>query len=114
MRNQAGGHSTFFTLQNYYNMQAADLQADSEVYLLIQTSYIHTIYYTIAVADEHYSNHKIFLNDSKAPNKVVSEWLNTQEFTKVVPEYTYGNCRCPPGLICRAPTAEVSTGHRAL
>ena len=31
--------------------------------------------------------------DSQAPNKVVSEWLSTQEFTKVVPEYTYGNSR---------------------
>ena len=31
--------------------------------------------------------------DSQAPNKVVSEWLSTQGFTKVVPEYTYGNSR---------------------
>ena len=31
--------------------------------------------------------------DSQAPNKVVSEWLNTQGFTKVVPEYTYSNSR---------------------
>ena len=31
--------------------------------------------------------------DSQAPNKVVSEWLNTQRFTKVIPEYTYGNSR---------------------
>ena len=31
--------------------------------------------------------------DSQAPNKVVSEWLNTQGFTKVIPEYTYGNSR---------------------
>lgn len=31
--------------------------------------------------------------DSQAPNKVVSEWLNTQGFTKVVPEYTCGNSR---------------------
>ena len=27
LRNQAGGHSTFFTLHDYYNMQVADLQA---------------------------------------------------------------------------------------
>ncbi len=31
--------------------------------------------------------------DSQAPNKVVSEWLCTQRFTKVVPEYTYSNSR---------------------
>ena len=31
--------------------------------------------------------------DSQAPNKVVSEWLNTQGFTKVIPEYTYGNSK---------------------
>ena len=31
--------------------------------------------------------------DSQAPNKVVSEWLNTQGFTKVIPEYTCGNSR---------------------
>ena len=31
--------------------------------------------------------------DSQAPNKVVYEWLNTQGFTKVVPEYTRGNSR---------------------
>ncbi len=31
--------------------------------------------------------------DSQAPNKVVSEWLNSQGFTKVVPEYTFGNSR---------------------
>ncbi len=31
--------------------------------------------------------------DSQAPNKVVYEWLSTQKFTKVVPEYTYGNSR---------------------
>ena len=41
-------------------MQFADLQADSEVYLLIQTSYIHTIYYTIAVADEEHFYHYNF------------------------------------------------------
>ncbi len=31
--------------------------------------------------------------DSQAPNKVVSEWLSTQGFTIIVPEYTYGNSR---------------------
>ncbi len=31
--------------------------------------------------------------DSQAPNKVVGEWLATQGYTKVKPEYTYGNSR---------------------
>lgn len=31
--------------------------------------------------------------DSQAPNKVVKEWLETQEFDVVRPEYTYGNSR---------------------
>ncbi len=31
--------------------------------------------------------------DSQAPNKVVSEWLETQKFNKIVSEYSYGNSR---------------------
>ena len=31
--------------------------------------------------------------DSQAPNKVVREWLETQGFIEIVPEYTYGNSR---------------------
>ena len=31
--------------------------------------------------------------DSQVPNKVVYEWLSTHGFTKVIPEYTYGNSR---------------------
>ena len=31
--------------------------------------------------------------DSQAPNKVVREWLETQSFTEIIPEYTYGNSR---------------------
>ena len=31
--------------------------------------------------------------DSQAPNKVVKEWLETQGFDVVRPEYTYGNSR---------------------
>lgn len=31
--------------------------------------------------------------DSQAPNRVMHEWLLNQDFTKVVPEYTYGNSR---------------------
>ncbi|OON85386.1 sugar fermentation stimulation protein SfsA [Oribacterium sp. C9] len=35
----------------------------------------------------------LFNIDSQAPNKVVKEWLSTQDFDKVIPEYTYGNSR---------------------
>lgn len=31
--------------------------------------------------------------DSQAPNKVVAEWLKEQDYTKIKPEYTYGNSR---------------------
>lgn len=31
--------------------------------------------------------------DSQAPNKVVKEWLQTQDYTFIRPEYTYGSSR---------------------
>ena len=31
--------------------------------------------------------------DSQAPNKVVSEWLDTEDFSAVKPEYVYGSSR---------------------
>lgn len=31
--------------------------------------------------------------DSQAPNKVVCEWLNQQDYTYIKPEYTYGDSR---------------------
>ncbi len=31
--------------------------------------------------------------DSQAPNKVAQEWLATQNYTKILPEYTYGESR---------------------
>ncbi|MCR5802820.1 MAG: DNA/RNA nuclease SfsA [Clostridia bacterium] len=31
--------------------------------------------------------------DSQAPNKVAAEWLKTQGYTTVIPEYTYGDSR---------------------
>ena len=31
--------------------------------------------------------------DSQAPNKVVMEWLEQQEYTYIKPEYTYGDSR---------------------
>ncbi len=35
----------------------------------------------------------LFNIDSQAPNKVVKEWLETKEYDRIVPEYTYGNSR---------------------
>ncbi len=35
----------------------------------------------------------IFNIDSQAPNKVVSEWLSTQDFSLIKPEYKYGDSR---------------------
>ena len=39
------------------------------------------------------NNGLLFNIDSQAPNKVVKEWLATQDFDAVVPEYTYGDSR---------------------
>ena len=38
-------------------------------------------------------NGTLFNIDSQAPNKVVKEWLATQDYDRVVPEYTYGDSR---------------------
>ena len=35
----------------------------------------------------------LFNIDSQAPNKVVKEWLAGQNFSRVIPEYTYGDSR---------------------
>lgn len=35
----------------------------------------------------------IFNIDSQAPNKVMLEWLKTQGYDRIVPEYTYGGSR---------------------
>ncbi len=35
----------------------------------------------------------LFNIDSQAPNKVVKEWLSTQDYDTVIPEYTYGDSR---------------------
>ncbi len=39
------------------------------------------------------SNGLLINIDSQAPNKVMKEWLDTQNFDKVIPEYTYGKSR---------------------
>lgn len=39
------------------------------------------------------NNGVLFNIDSQAPNKVVNEWLQGQNYGTVVPEYTYGDSR---------------------
>ena len=39
------------------------------------------------------NNGILFNIDSQAPNKVVNEWLQGQDYDTVVPEYTYGDSR---------------------
>lgn len=39
------------------------------------------------------NNGILFNIDSQAPNKVVNEWLQGQDYDAVVPEYTYGDSR---------------------
>ena len=39
-------------------------------------------------------NNGLLINiDSQAPNKIAAEWLATQNYTTVIPEYTYGDSR---------------------
>ena len=49
-----------------------------------------TRYDLIAVRKD---NGLLFNLDSQAPNKVVKEWLASQDYDAVVPEYTYGDSR---------------------
>ena len=49
-----------------------------------------TTYDLVAVRKD---NGILFNIDSQAPNQVVKAWLSTQDFTKVIPEYTYGDSR---------------------
>ena len=67
------------------------LVPDAEVYLTEPgTPGRKTRYDLIAVRKE---NGILFNIDSQAPNKVVREWLDTQGFDLVQPEYTYGSSR---------------------
>lgn len=36
---------------------------------------------------------RLYNIDSQAPNRVVAEWLAEQDYSAVIPEYTYGNSR---------------------
>ena len=54
------------------------------------TSDRKTRYDLVAVRKD---NGILFNIDSQAPNKVVREWLDGQDYDKVIPEYTYGESR---------------------
>lgn len=54
------------------------------------TSDRKTKYDLVAVRKD---NGILFNIDSQAPNKVVKEWLETQNYDKIFPEYTYGDSR---------------------
>ncbi len=49
-----------------------------------------TRYDLVAVKKE---NGILFNIDSQAPNKVVKEWLEGQDYERIAPEYTYGDLR---------------------
>ena len=49
-----------------------------------------TVYDLVAVRK---STGVLFNIDSQAPNKVVAEWLATQDYDKVIPEFKYGDSR---------------------
>ena len=49
-----------------------------------------TVYDLIGVYKD---NTRIFNIDSQAPNRVVGEWLQTQRFSLIKPEYTFGDSR---------------------
>lgn len=54
------------------------------------TSDRKTKYDLVAVRKD---NGILFNIDSQAPNKVVKEWLDGQNYDRIVPEYTYGDSR---------------------
>lgn len=63
----------------------------AEVYLTQpDTKGRKTRYDLIAVRKE---NGMLINIDSQAPNKVAAEWLQTQGFSTIIPEYSYGNSR---------------------
>ena len=67
------------------------LLPDAEVYLEVADNPARkTAYDLIAVYKENFGLINI---DSQAPNKVAKEWLETQNYDVVKPEYKYGNSR---------------------
>jgi len=52
-----------------------------------------TRYDLVAVEKETSQGTKLFNIDSQAPNKVVLEWLQKQDFSLIKPEYTFGKSR---------------------
>ena len=63
----------------------------AEVYLTEPDSQGRKTRYDLIAVSK--ANGVLFNIDSQAPNKVLKEWLSQEGFTKVVPEYTYGDSR---------------------
>ncbi|MBR6332471.1 MAG: DNA/RNA nuclease SfsA [Dehalococcoidales bacterium] len=64
---------------------------DAEVYLTEPDSPSRKTKYDLVTVRK--ANGVLFNIDSQAPNKVLKEWLSQEGFTKIVPEYTYGDSR---------------------
>ncbi len=53
------------------------------------------------------SNGLLINIDSQAPNKVMMEYLQTQNYSRIVPEYTYGNSRIDFYMECKGKDGEM-------
>lgn len=63
----------------------------SEVYLELSDNINRKTKYDLVAVRK---NNGLLINiDSQAPNKVAREWLQKQDYTKIVPEHRYGNSR---------------------
>jgi len=85
-----GGHKEIVHVKNTGRCKEL-LVPECEVWLTAPgTSDRKTKYDLVAVRKD---NGILFNIDSQAPNKVVKEWLATQGYDRVIPEYTYGDSR---------------------
>lgn len=67
------------------------LLPSSEVWLAVSDNPLRKTKYDLIAVRK--SNGILFNIDSQAPNKVASEWLEGQGYTKILPEHTYGSSR---------------------
>ena len=67
------------------------LLPDAEVYLEVADNPARKTAYDLIAGNKE--NLGLINIDSQAPNKVVKEWLEAQDYDVVRPEYTYGNSR---------------------
>lgn len=85
-----GGHKEIVHVKNTGRCKEL-LVPECEVWLTAPgTPDRKTKYDLVAVRKD---NGILFNIDSQAPNKVVKEWLATQGYDRVIPEYTYGDSR---------------------